>query len=200
MIGQINGILLEKNLPEIVVDVHGIGYEIHISMHTFSQLPEINHQVKLLTQLIVREDAQLLYGFFEQQERNLFRNLIKISGVGPKLALAILSSVSPTEFARYVMDNNSTALVKLPGIGKKTAERLIIEMRDKLSGENIDITGLSDQTTLQLTGKKAAKQEAVSALIGLGYKSQEANKIVTNMDTQGLSVEEILRQALKGII
>ncbi len=133
MIGQVHGILLEKQPPQLVVNVNGLGYEIDAPMSTFYQLPDVGLAVKLFTHFVVREDAQQLYGFYTREERSLFRTLLKVNGVGPRMALTILSSVSPDEFVRCVLDNDTASLVRLPGIGKKTAERLVIEMRDKLS-------------------------------------------------------------------
>ncbi len=136
MIGKIRGIILEKQPPQLIVDVHGIGYEIDAPMSTFYQLPEVGQEVNLFTHFVVREDAQHLYGFYTRDERLLFRTLLKVNGVGPRMALTVLSSVSPEEFVRCVLNNDTASLVRLPGIGKKTAERLVIEMRDKLSDWN----------------------------------------------------------------
>src|SRR5688572_17609541 len=133
MIGQIRGILIEKQPPSLVVDVHGVGYDIDAPMSTFFQLPDVGCEVTLLTHFVVREDAHHLYGFYTREERQLFRSLLKVNGVGPKLALTILSSITPDEFVHCVLSNDAASLVRLPGVGKKTAERLIIEMRDKLS-------------------------------------------------------------------
>src|SRR5436853_116691 len=133
MIGQIRGIIIEKQPPQLMVDVLGIGYEIDAPMSTFYQLPESGQEVTLFTHFVVREDAHHLYGFYTRDERLLFRTLLKVNGVGPRLALTILSSTSPEEFVRFVLNNDTASLVHLPGIGKKTAERLVIEMRDKLS-------------------------------------------------------------------
>ncbi len=133
MIGQIRGIILEKQPPQLLVDVHGVGYEIDAPMSTFYQLPDVGQEVSLFTHFVVREDAHHLYGFYTRDERHLFRTLLKVNGVGPRLALTILSSTAPDEFVRCVLNNDTASLVRLPGIGKKTAERLVIEMRDKLS-------------------------------------------------------------------
>src|SRR5580704_18997800 len=133
MIGQIRGIILEKQPPLLTVDVHGIGYEIDAPMSTFYQLPEVGQEVSLFTHFVVREDAHHLYGFYTRDERLLFRTLLKVNGVGPRLSLTILSSTAPEEFVRCVLNNDTLSLVRLPGVGKKTAERLVIEMRDKLA-------------------------------------------------------------------
>src|SRR5688572_2521067 len=133
MIGQLHGIILEKQPPQLLLDVQGVGYEIDAPMSTFYKLPEIGKEITLLTHFVVREDAHHLYGFYSQEERLLFRTLLKVNGVGPRLSLTILSSIDPDEFARCVVSNDTASLVRVPGVGKKTAERLIIEMRDKLS-------------------------------------------------------------------
>ena len=181
MIGRLRGILVEKQPPNLLIDVNGVGYEVQASMNTFYQLPEINQAITLFTHFIVREDAQLLCGFYTQEERALFRALLKVNGVGPKLALTILSGVSPDEFTRCVNNGDSNSLVKLPGVGKKTAERLIIEMRDH-------------SFTLTI---KSSEQDAVSALIALGYKPQEASRLLQGIDTAKHTSEDLIRLALK---
>src|SRR6188508_2465507 len=133
MIGLIRGIIIEKQPPQLVVDVQGVGYEIDAPMSTFYQLPEAGNEVRLYTHFVVREDAHHLYGFYTSEERHLFRTLLKVNGVGPRLALTILSSIAPPEFVHSILNNDTVTLVRLPGVGKKTAERLVIEMRDKLS-------------------------------------------------------------------
>lgn len=197
MIGQIRGIILEKQPPQLLVDVQGLGYEIDAPMSTFYQLPDINQQVTLFTHFVVREDAHHLYGFFTREERLLFRTLLKVNGVGPRLALTILSSTTPDEFVRCVLANDTGSLVRLPGIGKKTAERLVIEMRDKLS----DWCQMPNQGNSSITqethGRHQALQDAISALVSLGYKQQEANRFVTKLDDGALSSEELIRRALR---
>lgn len=183
MIGQIRGIILEKQPPQLLVDVHGVGYEIDAPMSTFYQLPDTGKEITLFTHFVVREDTQHLYGFFTRDERLLFRTLLKVNGVGPRLALTILSSASPEEFVQCVLNNDTASLVRMPGIGKKTAERLVIEMRDKLS----DFHGASAAEGASLIkqdnqGSHQSLQDAVSALISLGYKQQEANRMVTKID------------------
>lgn len=185
MIGRLRGILLEKQPPHLLIDVNGVGYEIQASMTTFYQLPEINQTVNLYTHFVVREDAQLLFGFYTQQERVLFRALLKVNGVGPKLALTILSGVSPEEFTRCVNNNDSASLVRLPGVGKKTAERLIIEMRD----QNFDF----------VITTQSSEQDAVNALIALGYKPHEATRALQGIEIAQQSSEELIRFALKRI-
>lgn len=198
MIGQLQGILREKQPPQLLIDVHGVGYEVHAPMSTFYQLPDLGREVILLTHLVVREDAHLLYGFYTRDERALFRALLRVNGVGPRLALTVLSSTTPAEFVRCVLNNDTASLINLPGIGKKTAERLVIEMRDKLSdwyqtpsSENKNLTENSHH------GRHSILQDAISALIALGYKSQEASRRVTKMDDGLASSEELIRRALK---
>ncbi len=199
MIAQLRGRLIAKQPPAVLLDVNGVGYEVEAPMSTFYVLPAVDQEIIIHTHMIVREDAQLLYGFASLQERSLFRDLIKVNGVGAKLALTILSGVSVTDFKHYVLDDNSAALVRLPGIGKKTAERLIIEMRDRMgdveegangSAATASAPGLSDRPLA----------DAVSALIGLGYKPQDASRMVRQIDGEGLASEEIIRRALQAAI
>lgn len=194
MIGQINGIILEKQPPQLIVDVHGLGYEIDAPMSTFYQLPDIGQQVLLFTHFSVREDAHHLYGFYTQNERLLFKTLLKVNGVGPRLALTILSSVTPPEFVNFVLNNDTGSLVRLPGVGKKTAERLVIEMRDKLADWN------TNNTVTNATNKNERHQilqDAISALIALGYKQPEANRVVTKIDDGSATSEALIRLALR---
>ena len=202
MIGRIQGILVSKQPPQLLVDVHGVGYEIEAPMSTFYQLPEVNQPVTLQTHLVVREDAQQLYGFASEQERRLFRSLIRVNGVGAKLALAILSGMSAGEFARCVHDNDSRALVQLPGVGKKTAERLIMEMRDRLADWEDDELAASPPAGggAPPAGSQEADREAVSALIALGYKPPEASRMVQSVDSEGRNSEDIIRAALKAAV
>lgn len=200
MIGRLQGILLEKSPPELIIDVHGLGYEVHASMHTFYRLPELGDKVQLYTHFVVREDAQLLFGFFDKEERTMFRTLIKVNGVGPKLALTILSSVTPNEFTQFVLENNSAALVKLPGVGKKTAERLLVEMRDKLKDTHFS-NGKNAQENFHMTTHSALpEQEAISALVALGYKPQEASRAIAKIDITELTSAEIIRRALQSMV
>ena len=191
MIGRLRGILLEKQAPTLVVEAGGVGYELQMPMTSFYQLPNIGKEVTLYTHLVVREDAQLLYGFVRKQERSFFRNLIIINGVGPKLALTILSGVEADTFVRCVIDNDVATLVHLPGIGKKTAQRLLIEMRDYL--KDWDIESCDRAFT-----ENAVIRDAVSALIALGYKPQEANRAVIKHKDKNLSSEQLIRLALQG--
>ncbi len=198
MIGKIRGTILEKSPPQLLLDVNGIGYEIDAPMGTFYQLPDVGKEVHLFTHFIVREDAHHLYGFYTREEQLLFRTLLKVNGIGARLGLTILSSTTPDEFVRLVLNNDTASLVRLPGIGKKTAERLVIEMRDKLSdwhqsshsaNQVIDKTGN--------TSRHPILQDAISALIALGYKQQEANRVITKIDNGSANSEELIRQALR---
>lgn len=195
MIGRLRGIILEKQAPDLVLDVQGVGYEVAAPMSTFIHLPNINEEVMLFTHLIVREDAQLLYGFSTIRERLLFRSLLKVNGVGAKLALTILSGSDVDEFSRSVQEGDTASLTRLPGVGKKTAERLIIEMRDRLK----DISGaMGLKPVVSAAAKLAgAKDEAVEALTSLGYKPVEAEKMVRSLDTDGLNTEQIIKLALQ---
>jgi Holliday junction DNA helicase RuvA len=199
MIGRIHGILLEKQAPDLLVDVQGIGYEVQAPMSTIYQLPEAGQSVTLHTHFVVREDAQLLYGFANQRERSLFRTLIKVNGVGPKLGLTILSGIESDEFVRCVRDNDTATLVRLPGVGKKTAERLLVEMRDRLKDWHIDGVSVSEGAAA-LPKANGALAEAESALIALGYKPQEATKAVAAVKVEDATSEQLIRQALKNMV
>jgi holliday junction DNA helicase RuvA len=198
MIGQLKGKILEKQPPQLLLDVNGVGYEIDAPMSTFYRLPDIGQDVILLTHLTVREDAHHLFGFYTKQEKLLFRTLLKVNGVGPRLALTILSSVEPDEFVRSIVNNDTANLIRVPGVGKKTAERLIIEMRDKLAGwesaSSMDASLLKTSTT---PGRHQTLQDAISALIALGYKPQEASRAVAKVDDGAMSSEELIRHALR---
>ncbi len=203
MIGFIRGKLFSKAPPQLVLDVQGVGYEIEAPMTTFYQLPEIGTEVSLFTHLVVREDAHILFGFAAENERVMFRTLIKVNGVGPKLALTILSGQSADEFQRCIQDNDTQALVRLPGIGKKTAERLIIEMRDRLPAlTETESSAMSTSTQGQAPSVKKANpsQEAISALCALGYKPQDATKMVRSVAAEDQTCEDIIRLALQGAV
>jgi Holliday junction DNA helicase RuvA len=196
MIGFIRGKLVSKTPPQLVVDVHGVGYEVEAPMTTFYDLPALGEELKLFTHLVVREDAHILFAFSTEADRMMFRTLIKVNGVGPKLALTILSGQSADEFHRCIHDNDIQALVRLPGIGKKTAERLIIELRDRLpSVTDSSGSGLSVSSNSVVNNPK---QEAISALCALGYKPQDANKMVHAIPQEDKSCEDIIRLALQG--
>lgn len=202
MIGRIRGTLLEKHLTEILVDVNGIAYEISVPMSTLYQLPETGQGLVLNTHLAVREDAQVLYGFKEMAEKNLFRALIKVSGVGPKLALAILSGMAVDEFVRTVNANDVASLVRMPGVGKKTAERLIIEMRDRLAEwVPADIPG-GQEAPDNSAGDGGISSEAETALVSLGYKPAEASRTIARVLRENGDVadsETLIRLALKSM-
>jgi Holliday junction DNA helicase RuvA len=198
MIGRLRGTLLEKQPPHLLIDVNGVGYEVQSPMTTFYELPETGKEVTLHTHLAVREDAHVLYGFLREHDRSLFRTLIKVSGVGPKLALAILSGMSANEFAACVQHGDSAALTKLPGVGKKTAERLVVEMKDRF--KDWGVAALPGDLAAQVSMPKSdAVKDAISALVSLGYKPQEASKMVSHVNSEGLSSEEVIRQALKSV-
>lgn len=194
MIGRLRGTILHKQAPDLVLDVAGVGYELLASLTTFVELPEIDTEVTLFTHLIVREDAHTLYAFSSEKERALFRTLLKVNGVGPKMALAIVSGMTADEFAIMIHDSNVTGLTRLPGVGKKTAERLIIEMRDRLPKPTEESQSIGATT---LPTIRNLEEEAVSALLALGYKPAQASKMVSSYDGESLSVEEIVRNALK---
>lgn len=197
MIGRIRGTLLEKQAPELLVDVNGVGYEIHAPMTTIYQLPALGENVELHTHLIVREDAHLLFGFATRQDRAMFRALIKVNGVGPKLALTILSGMEVADFVRCVRDDNAAGLVKLPGVGKKTAERLLIEMRDRLRDWHVDGVAVKEGSAQLPIRENDYLLEAESALISLGYKPAEASKMIAAVKNEGTTSEILIRAALK---
>ena len=193
MIGYLIGLIKEKTPSAILLEVNGIGYEISIPLSTSFQLPKVGESAFLLTHLVVREDQHSLYGFATEEERKLFRALIKISGVGAKLAITILSGTNVTGFIQSVVNEDIDALVHLPGIGKKTAERLVVEMKDKIS----EIS--DEQQNLQDSGVNSAVAEAINALVNLGYKTKDAKNILDKIDSEELSVEDLIRQALKSL-
>ncbi len=204
MIGRIRGILIEKQATDIVVDVQGVGYEIQAPMSTIYLLPALGKEVVLHTHLVVREDAHLLYGFLSLDERHMFRSLIKISGVGPKMALAILSGMAVEEFVRTVRNNDLAALVRMPGIGKKTAERLVVEMKDKLADWSEVVTSSASLATVSASGPtdRQMSQEAETALVALGYKPQEAARVIAQVLKLNGDLdrsEELIRLALRSM-
>ena len=187
MIGRIEGVLVEKSFPQIVVSCHGVGYEIDVPMSTFYPLPRAGEPVTLLTHLVVREDAHLLFGFLTAAERGAFRQLLKISGVGPKVALSVLSGLSVDDLAAAVAGGDAARLTKIPGIGKKTAERLVLELRDKLP-KALPAVSRPDAT--------AASADVLNALLGLGYNEREAQAAVKQLPPD-LQLADAIRQALK---
>lgn len=194
MIGQLRGKLLHKQAPDLLLDVGGVGYELLASMTTFIDLPEINDEVTLFTHLIVREDAHTLYAFSSLEERALFRVLLRVNGVGPKMALAIVSGMTANEFALLVHADDVAGLTKLPGVGKKTAERLIIEMRDRLPKPEDSVESINSS---QRMSSRNQEDEAIAALLALGYKPTQASKMVSKFSNPDISVEEVVRKALK---
>lgn len=193
MIGSLRGVLMAKQAPQIVVECQGVGYEVETPMSTFLDLPDIGQDVTLHTHLLVREDAQILFGFSSLDERSLFRMLLKISGVGAKMALAILSTMSAADFSRCVEYEDAATLVKIPGVGKKTAERLIIEMRDRIGKAPIEAGAR------RVVVDANPRSEAVDALIALGYKAAEVNRLIGKLDVDGKSAEDIIRAALRQV-
>ncbi|AYA63940.1 Holliday junction branch migration protein RuvA [Alteromonas sp. RKMC-009] len=205
MIGRIEGRLLEKQPPEVLIDVNGIGYEIQMPMTSFYQLPAVGENVAVYTHFVVREDAQLLFGFADKMERGLFRELIKANGVGPKLGLTILSGMSAGQFLISVQNEDVSALVSLPGIGRKTAERLVVELKDRLAKfgkqQAVDIPfDMENKAADTIVPVNDAKEEAQSALVALGYKPVQANKLVTSVYQDGMNSENLIREALKAAI
>ncbi|MBD2810239.1 Holliday junction branch migration protein RuvA [Xenorhabdus sp. Vera] len=205
MIGRLRGTVLEKQPPLVLLETNGVGYEVHMPMTCFYELPEIGQEAILFTQFIVREDAQLLYGFNDKQERALFRELIKVNGVGPKLALAILSGMSAQQFVTAIEQEAIASLVKLPGVGKKTAERLVVEMKDRFKGLNGDLFSQSSDISLPAATKQAnsdadIEAEASAALVSLGYKPQEASRMVSKVAKPGADCETLIREALRAAL
>lgn len=196
MIGRLRGQIVYKRPPQLMLEVQGVGYELEAPMSTFYELPEAGQAVTLFTHLLVREDAHILYGFATEAERALFRSLLKVTGVGAKMALAILSGMNAAQFRRCVLEGDAGALTRLPGVGKKTAERLIVEMRDRVeAGEEAVLP------QARLAARPAdAVEDAVHALIALGYKPQEASRMVSAVAAQDMASEEIIRQALKASV
>lgn len=194
MIGRLRGVILEKRPPMLLIDVHGVGYDVEAPLSTFTHLPELGKEVTLYTHFVVREDAQLLYGFHKEADRALFRQLLKVSGVGAKTAIGILSGTSVDGFIRCIHDGDAAALARLPGIGKKTAERLIVELKDRLAAVGENVVGVGADAFAPVEN---AVSDAVSALIALGYKPNEASRWVGSINTQGLRSDEIIRRALQ---
>jgi holliday junction DNA helicase RuvA len=190
MIGSVRGRIVSKTPPQLLVEAAGLGYEIEAPMSTFFHLPPVGEEVRLLTHLVVREDAHVLYGFGTEDERRLFRSLIKVSGVGPKIALALLSGISVEAFALCVQSEDVAALIKVPGIGRKTAERLVVEMRDRLEA------GGGAASSVPVGASPEA--EAFGALVALGYKPVEATRLLKAVGPGNHSTEELIRRALKG--
>ncbi|MEW9679497.1 Holliday junction branch migration protein RuvA [Pseudomonas sp. TE50-2] len=203
MIGRLRGTLAEKQPPHLIIDVNGLGYELEVPMTTLYRLPKLGETVTLHTHLVVREDAHLLYGFFEKRERELFRELIRLNGVGPKLALALMSGLEADELVRCVQAQDASALVRVPGVGKKTAERLLVELKDRFKAWETSpaMFALVSDGPVPVASASNAEADAVSALVSLGYKPQEASKAIAAIEGKAnLSSEELIRRSLKGMI
>lgn len=201
MIGRLTGSLAIKKAPQILVDCHGVGYEVDVSMSTFYQLPDEGNAVSLWTHLLIKDDQHALIGFYTEQERTLFRQLIKINGVGPKMALTILSGISEADFSLCVQSGDVATLTRLPGVGKKTAERLIMEMKDKVNGLNTG-QGSSLAGNTPAAMHHSAHDEAVEALLSLGYKAADAGKMIQAVtdDAASQSAEDLIKLALQNAI
>lgn len=205
MIGRLRGLLIEKQPPQIVIEVNGVGYEVQMPMSCFYDLPNINEEAIIYTHFVVREDAQLLYGFNTVSERALFREVIKANGVGPKMGLGILSGMTASQFVACVEREDISTLIKLPGVGKKTAERLLVEMKDRLKGWGSGdlFTPATDAAPFDhspVTAEQNAQEEAISALLSLGYKPVQASKVVSQMAKPGMTSEQLIREALKSMV
>lgn len=206
MIGRLTGSIIEKQPPVVVIEASGVGYEVHMPMTCIYELPELQQQVSVFIHFVVREDAQLLYGFNHRNERTLFRELIKVNGVGPRLGLAILSGMSAAQFVTAVEKQEIASLIKLPGVGKKTAERLVVEMKDRLTSLHADL--FAGETAFEVTSapavepalKQDSEAEAVAALISLGYKPQEASKMVGKVSRPDSTSESMIREALRSAL
>ncbi len=192
MIGSLTGKIVIKAPPQLLLEVGGVGYELEAPMSTFYGLPAVGETTRLLTHLVVREDAQILYAFGSLEERRLFRHLLKVQGVGPRIALAILSGTTVEGFAACVLAGDASALTKIPGVGRKTAERLVIEMRDRLDSDQTNPTVAAEMSVAGPEG------EAFSALVALGYKPAEATRLIKAVGTSASSTEELIRKALQG--
>lgn len=195
MIGRLQGEIIEKQPPHLLLDVNGVGYELEAPMSTFYELPDSGASVMLYTHLLVRDDAHILYAFKHVQDRSLFRNLLKVNGVGAKMALAILSGMDVHAFTDCIHNGDADALIRLPGVGRKTAERLILDMRDRLDKNSA--SDHSNNSANDSVRQQSPIEDAVSALISLGYKPNDASRMVSKVDTQDQNSEEIIRSALK---
>lgn len=201
MIGRLQGKIIEKSPPEMVLDVQGVGYELLLPMTSFYDLPQVGEQTTVFTHLVVREDAHLLFGFAQKQDRTLFRELIKTNGVGPKLALAILSAMSVSQFANAVEQEELAKLTKIPGVGRKTAERLLVELKGKFKGlAQSDFFAETPSNTIIASGQPEPADEARDALIALGYKPADAEKMVKKVSHADKTSEQIIRDALKNAL
>ncbi len=205
MIGRLRGTLIEKQPPELLIEVGGIGYEVQMPMSCFYELPNVGEEAIIYTHFVVREDAQLLYGFNTVNERALFREVIKANGVGPKMGLGILSGMTASQFVTCVEREDISTLVKLPGVGKKTAERLVVEMKDRLKGWGAGdlftpATDAAPIDSIPSSNEQGAEDEAISALLSLGYKSAQASKVISQVSKAGMTSEQLIREALKSMV
>lgn len=204
MIGKLKGIVEEKQAPELLIDCNGVCYEVQMPLTSFYQLPEVGQQAVVYIHFVVREDAQLLYGFASKTERLLFRQLIKTNGVGPKLALTVLSGMSAEQFVRCVINEDTTTLVKLPGVGKKTAERLIVELRDRLKDWGVEVIpevpGVAQVIEDVFEMPASAFDDAVSALVALGYTNIQATKSIKKIHKDDMGSEALIKEALKAML
>jgi len=192
MIGTLTGVLASKQPPWLLLDVAGVGYELEAPMSTFYELPEVGSRLTLMTHLVVREDAHLLFGFMSATERRLFRELLKVSGIGPRIALGVLSSMSVRSFHQAIRQKDLVNLVRIPGVGRKTAERLVVEMTDRLPEDESGLEHYSGRGT-------PAASEAESALLSLGYRPAEVTRMLSRLDTASLSTEALIREALRQV-
>ncbi len=204
MIGSLSGVIREKRPPRLLLDVGGVGYELEAPMSTFYTLADVGSQVTLATHLVVREDAQLLYAFSHRRDRDMFRHLLKVNGVGPRMALAVFSSMSTDEFIACVTAEDARQLTRVPGIGQKTADRLMVEMRGRLDEFDQEIDAQTPPATTvnadgSSNGQHSVAHEAVSALVALGYKPNEASRVIRAIDTEDRRTEDVIRDALKAM-
>ncbi|MCU7810337.1 MAG: Holliday junction branch migration protein RuvA [Candidatus Thiodiazotropha sp. (ex Notomyrtea botanica)] len=200
MIGRLRGEVAQKQAPHLLLDVNGVGYELEAPLSTFFNLPETGQSVMLYTHLAIRDDAHVLYAFATESERALFRSLLKVSGVGAKMALAILSGMSAEEFSRCVENEDVGSLVRLPGIGRKTAERLIVEMRDRLAKMSDLSSAITPSSTAQTGRPQTSRSDAVAALVALGYKPQDAGRMVKAVAVDEMDSEALIRAALQSTV
>lgn len=199
MIGRLQGRLVEKQPSWVILDVQGVGYEVELPLTLFASLPALDEALMLWIHQVVREDANLLYGFASLQDRQLFRELIKVSGIGPKVALAILSSLESQQLLSVVQQGDLQALTRVPGIGKKTAERLLVDLKDRLKAWQPQSPGLLDRPETAVTQSVDHQAEAEAALVALGYKPTEASRALSGLDTEGLDTQALIRAALKNV-
>lgn len=200
MIGTLRGKLVSKRPPHMLVDVQGVGYEVEAPMTTFYILPDVGTEIHLYTHLVVREDAHLLFGFASERERRMFRTLLKVNGIGARLALTILSGIEADAFAACVLEGDTAQLVRLPGVGRKTAERLVVEMRDRLGDWEAAAAATTPASAQHTRTSADPADDAISALVALGYKPQEASRYVHAVTRDGMDSEEIIREALKASV